>query len=72
LKKEIIIFFVVFLILSVGMHYKEFIEFPLEHIKGLPNSSAYGLGFSHPIIFTFIVYTMVSLPRLIFRVFKKA
>lgn len=53
------------------MHYKEFLEYPLQHLKNFPNSGAYGLGMLHPIVFTAIVYIVLLLPRLMIRFFKK-
>jgi hypothetical protein len=53
------------------MHNKEFIEFPLQHMKNLPNSSAYGLGYFHPLVFTFLVYIIFLIPRLVYKLFTK-
>lgn len=56
MKKELIIFLVIFLFLAIGMHFKEWISHPIEHIVALPIAGAYGLGAVHPLIFTLLVY----------------
>ena len=71
MKKEFLIIVSILIVLTISMHYKEFLEYPLEQIKGLPNSGAYGLGFYHPIIFTLIVYILLWIPRFIIRTFIK-
>jgi uncharacterized membrane protein len=71
LKKELKIFIIILVGLTVVMHYKEFLEYPLQHLKNFPNSGAYGLGMLHPIVFTAIVYIVLLLPRLMIRFFKK-
>ena len=71
MKKEFWIFFVILFILSITFHNKEFIEYPLEHLKNLPNSGAYGLGYYHPLVFTLLVYIIILIPRLIFKLFRK-
>lgn len=63
IKKELIIFIVLFVLLSFGMHYKEFLEYPLGHIQNLPNSA---LGIFHPLYLTFILYLIMLLIRFIF------
>ena len=62
IKKEIIIFISCFIILSILMHYKEFLEYPLLHIQSLPNSS---LGVYHPIYLTLLVYIIILFIRFI-------
>lgn len=71
MKKELKIFIIILVGLTVVMHYKEFLEYPLQHLKNFPNSGAYGLGMLHPIVFTAIVYIVLLLPRLMIRFFKK-
>jgi hypothetical protein len=71
LKKEIWIILIIFFVLSMIFHNKEFMEYPLEHLKNLPNSGAYGLGYYHPLVFTLFVYIIILIPRFIFRLFKK-
>jgi len=71
LKKELTIFVSILIVLTVGMHYKEFLNHPLEHIMNLGDSGAYGLGLFHPLVFTFIIYIIILLPRLVFKLFKR-
>jgi uncharacterized membrane protein len=71
LKKELTIFVSILIVLTVGMHYKEFLNHPLEQIMNLGNSGAYGLGLFHPLVFTFIIYIIILLPRLVFKLFKR-
>jgi Na+/H+ antiporter NhaC len=71
MKKEGMIFIGIFLFLAIGMHFKEWMSHPIEHIMALPSAGAYGLGAIHPLIFTFIVYLVFiifrSLKRLVTR-----
>ena len=61
------------MILTLGMHYKEWFSHPIEHLSNLPQSGAYGLGVFHPLIITLIVYIMVGIIRSIVRaVFRGA
>ncbi|WP_151949467.1 hypothetical protein [Aliarcobacter butzleri] len=71
MKKELIIFIVILIVLTITMHYKEFINYPLAHIKNFPNSSAYGFGIFHPLVFASIIYFVLSIPRLVIKLFKR-
>jgi len=71
MKKEFLIIVSILVILTILMHYKEFIEYPLEQIKNLSHSGIYGFGAFHPIIFTLIVYILLWIPRSIIKLFKK-
>ena len=71
MKKEIWIFLIIFIVLSLLIHNKEFIEYPIQHMENLPNSSAYGLGYFHPLVFTFLVYIIFLTPRLVYKLFTK-
>ena len=59
------------LVLSLGFHYKEFLEYPIQHLMNFPNSGAYGLGIFHPLVFTTVVYVILLVPRGIFKLFKR-
>jgi len=63
MKKELSIFIGIFLFLAIGMHFKEWISHPIEHIVALPKAGAYGFGAFHPLIFTTIIYIIVSILR---------
>lgn len=71
MKKELIIFIGLFLFLAIGMHFAEWMSHPVEHIMSLPHASAYGLGAEHPFVFTFILYIIVGIPRLLVKLFSK-
>jgi uncharacterized membrane protein len=71
MKKELIIFGIIFIVLAIGIHISEWMSYPIEHIMALPNSAAYGMGAIHPIIFTLIVYILISIPRGLGKLFKK-
>ena len=70
MKKEVVIWFVCFILLSVVMHFDEWMSDSVAHMLKLETSGAYGLGFLHPIIFTSMVYFMIVIPKLIIRAFK--
>jgi len=69
MKKELTIFIGIFLFLALGMHFKEWISHPIEHIAALPKAGAYGLGPFHPLIFTVIIYAFIGFFRGIARLF---
>ena len=72
MKKEVIIYIGIFLFLAIGMHFKQWLSYPLEHLMAMPNGGAFGVpGILHPFVFTFIVYFIVRLPIFVIRVFSK-
>ena len=71
MKKELFIFIGIFLFLAIGMHFKQWLSHPLEHLTALPDASAYGFGFEHPFVFTLVVYLIVWIPRGISKAFDK-
>jgi Na+/H+ antiporter NhaC len=76
MKKELYIFIGIFLFLAIGMHFKEWLSHPVEHIEMLPTAGAYGIGWMHPLVFTVALYLIVGLLRFIIKglknVFKKS
>jgi hypothetical protein len=70
-KKELLIFVGIFLFLAIGMHFKEWISDPLEHIAALPKAGAYGFGAFHPLIFTSVLYLIIGFFRGIASLVKK-
>ena len=70
-KKEVYIFLVILVVLTIGIHHKELLENPIGHISKLPNAGAYGLGAIHPIVFTTIIYILIGIPRLISKLIRK-
>ena len=75
MKKELYIIIGIFLFLAIGMHFKEWMSHPVEHIEMLPSAGAYGIGWSHPLVFTLAIYFIVGVVRLSMnameKVFKK-
>lgn len=71
MKKELYIFIGIFLFLAIGMHHKEWLSHPIEHIMALPHAAVYGMGAFHPLIFTTMAYIVFVIIRSIFRLFKR-
>ena len=72
MKKELVIFIGLFLFLTIGMHFKEWIDHPIEHILNVQNGGAFGIpGYAHPIVFTLLLYILIGIPRLIGKLFSK-
>ena len=72
MKREIIIFIGLFLFLAIGMHFKQWIDHPIEHLMNMPHGGAFGVpGIIHPFVFTFILYFIVRFPILIKKLFSK-
>jgi len=69
MKNELMIFLGIFLFLAIGMHFKEWISHPIEHIMALPDAGAYGFGPFHPLIFTLVIYLFIGLIRGIAKLF---
>ena len=65
------IFTGIFLFLAIGMHFKEWISHPVEHLMALPSAGAYGIGALHPLVFTVVVYVVFVLLRGVVKVFTK-
>lgn len=68
LKREILIYFGIFIFLSAGMHYKAWLTHPLTHIQSVSESN---FGPYHPLFFTLGVYLFVSIIRVIFTLFAR-
>jgi hypothetical protein len=71
MKKELIIIVSILMVLTILIHYKEFLSYPFEQIKALGTSGAYGFGSYHPLIFTLILYLFLWIPRLIIKLFNR-
>ncbi|PIF03933.1 MAG: hypothetical protein CSA86_03970 [Arcobacter sp.] len=72
MKKELIIFTSLFVFLSLGMHFKQWVDHPLEHILNIQYGGAFGIpGVIHPLIFTLILYIIIGVPRLLKKLFSK-
>ncbi len=76
MKKELYIFIGIFLFLAIGMHFKEWMSHPVEHLEMLPVSGAYGIGWMHPLVFSAALYLFIGVARLISsgveKIFKKS
>lgn len=60
--KELVIFIGLFLFLTLGMHMKQWLTHPIEHIEHLSNSQ---FGLFHPLYFTFGIYVVIFIIRAI-------
>jgi hypothetical protein len=67
MKKELYVFLVIFIFLTIGFHFAQWLDHPFEHLSSLPNSASYGFGWEHPFVYTLILYIFIGLPRLLFR-----
>jgi len=71
--KELIIFVVLLLLLSLSIHMEQWLSDPIDHVSNLSHSQ---FGLLHPLYFTFGVYFVMSLIRLVIaligRVFRRA
>jgi ABC-type multidrug transport system fused ATPase/permease subunit len=65
---ELKIYLFLFILLALAMHFKAWLNSPIDQIKLLPSSS---LGVWHPFIITLGVYIVLSLFRLIINFIKK-
>lgn len=68
IKKELLIYFSIVVVLSAIMHQNAWVKHPLTHMKALPQSS---FGLWHPLFFALGAYLLLSFVRLIFRFIKK-
>lgn len=71
MKKQLLLFIGVFLFLAIGMHFKEWMNYPVEHLMALPSAGAYGLGMIHPLVFTLMGYIVVIVILALSRLIKK-
>ncbi len=72
MKKELSVFIGIFLFLAIGMHFKEWLSHPIDHVIALPTAGAYGIGAFHPLIFTLIVYLIIVIFRVILSFFNRS
>jgi len=68
--KEIIIFFIILLVLSLLQH-PDFFTAPVDRIVELPTSGAYGIGAIHPLVFSVVAYLLFVMARGIGRGIKR-
>ncbi len=73
MKKELVIYFVVILVVALSWHHKQWLDHPFEHLIGLPQGGAFGIpGVIHPLVFGFLAYLLLWIPRLIAKLFTKS
>jgi hypothetical protein len=70
-KKELVIFIGLFLFLAIGMHFKQWTSYPIEHIMALPDANAFKIGAIHPFVFTFIAYIILAIVRFVIKLLTK-
>jgi len=67
-KKEIKIYLLLFILLSVAMHFSAWTDHPITHIQALKESS---LGLFHPFVISFLVYLLILIVRLVWGWLKR-
>ncbi len=58
--RELFVFGVLFFLLAISVHYKEWLSHPIAHIQALPSSQ---FGILHPLLFTLFFYILVLVVR---------
>ena len=71
MKKELTIYFSIFIIMALGMHFQEWTSHPIDHLMALPKSGVFGIGAFHPFFFALILYLVILLVRAVIKVFRK-
>jgi hypothetical protein len=72
MKKELIIYLSVILVVALAWHNKQWLDHPVEHLLGLPHGGAFGVpGIIHPFVFGLGIYLLLWMPRLIIMLFTK-
>lgn len=73
MKKELGIYTAIFLFLTIGMHFKQWIDHPVEHMMAMSSGGAFGVpGTVHPFVFTLIVYLFIGLFRVVGKLFSRS
>ena len=70
MKKELLIYMVIFIILALALH-PDLLTSPVERFYELPNSGAYGIGAFHPLVFALLGYLVLAVSRGIWKGFSK-
>ncbi len=72
MKKEILIYISLFVIIAFIWHMDQWFDHPIVHLTNMSNGGAFGVpGIIHPFVFTFIAYALLSIPRGIIKLFTK-
>lgn len=67
IKKEIVIYLSLFVLLSLAVHNSVWFSHPIEHISGL---FSHGMPY-HPFLYTFIAYIIIVILRVFVSLIKK-
>ena len=67
LKKELLIFSILFLFLALGMHMNQWMSHPLEHLRHL---ATHKMPY-HPLLYTLLLYIFVGVLRGFWLILKK-
>jgi len=67
LKKELLIFVVLFVISSLVVHMTSFIETPIEQLKAL---FSHAMPY-HPFLYVFLIYIVIAIIRFAINLLKK-
>ncbi len=59
-KKELLLYAILFVFFSIGMHFSAWTTAPVAHLEHLPQSS---LGVCHPLYLSLIAYLLVLVLR---------
>lgn len=71
MKKEVLIFTIIFIVLSLLIHFEQWLNAPIVHLSNLENSGAYGLGLFHPFVFVSLIYIILLIPRVLTKFLMK-
>lgn len=61
MKKEVIVFIALFVLLALGMHITQWISHPVEHLEQLASAKMP----YHPLLYTGVIYVAIGIIRLI-------
>jgi hypothetical protein len=67
-KRELLLFALLFLFLSIAMHFGAWVDHPIAHMASLEKSP---LGLWHPLFITALIYLVLLIVRILFRFIKK-
>jgi hypothetical protein len=66
--RELFVFGVLFILLALSVHYKEWLSHPIAHVEALPSSQ---FGVLHPLLFTLFFYILVLIVRVAIHLARK-
>jgi len=71
MKKQLFIFLGIFLFLTIGMHFKEWTSYSIDHIMTPAHAGAYEIGMLYPLVFAFLGYVVFLLVMDVVYIIKK-